>query len=51
MARKTFIGNLYKKTKDSVICSMTGHVQGSKAFSRYYNVEDEQKNEAINLIE
>lgn len=51
MARKTFIGNLYKKTKDSVICSMSGHVEGSKAFARYYKVENEDKINAINLTE
>ncbi len=51
MARKTFIGNLYKKTKDSVICSMSGHVEGSKAFARYFVVDDTQKNEALNLIQ
>lgn len=51
MARKTFIGNLYKKTKDSVICSMSGHVEGSKAFARYYKVENEDKINAVNLIE
>jgi hypothetical protein len=51
MARKSFIGNLYKKTKDSVICSMSGHVEGSKAFARYYRVENEDKINAVNLIE
>ena len=50
MARKTFIGNLYKKTKDSVICSMSGHKEGSKAFARYFTVDDEQKRKALNLI-
>jgi site-specific recombinase XerD len=50
MARKTFIGNLYKKTKDSVICSMSGHVEGSKAFARYFTVDDVQKRKALNLI-
>lgn len=51
MARKTFIGNLYKKTKDSVICSMSGHVEGSKAFARYYKVDNDDKINAVNLTE
>jgi integrase len=50
LARRTFISILHKKAKDSVIASMTGHSKTSKAFSRYYDVDDEQKVEVINLI-
>jgi site-specific recombinase XerD len=50
LARRTFISILHKKVKDSVIASMTGHVKTSKAFARYYDIEDEQKTEVINLI-
>jgi site-specific recombinase XerD len=50
LARRTFISILHKKAKDSVIASMTGHSKTSKAFSRYYDIEDEQKTEVINLI-
>jgi integrase len=50
LARRTFISILHKKVKDSVIASMTGHSKDSKAFSRYYDIEDEQKTEVINLI-
>ena len=36
MARRNFIGNLYKKVKDpELVSSMTGHVNGSRAFARY----------------
>lgn len=50
LARRTFISILHKKAKDSVIASMTGHSKTSKAFSRYYDIEEEQKTEVINLI-
>ncbi len=50
LARRTFISILHKKGKDSVIASMTGHSKTSKAFARYYDIDDEQKQEIINLI-
>ena len=44
MARRTFVGGLYQKAQDpNVIGSMSGHVSGSKAFSRYRKIEDEIK--------
>lgn len=52
MARRTFIGNLYKKVKDpNLIASMSGHVDGSSAFSRYRTIDDDIKRETISLIE
>ena len=52
IARRTFIGNLYSKVKDpNLIGSMSGHVEGSKAFARYRTHDDEIKTETINLIE
>jgi len=50
MARRTFVGTLYKKVKDDVIGSMSGHVKGSKAFARYYDIDEEMKQEAIDLL-
>lgn len=51
-ARKTFIASLKKAgNDDSVIASMSGHIKGSKAFGRYYAVDDEQKLDAIKDIE
>jgi len=29
---------------------MSGHKEGSKAFARYFTVDDEQKRKALNLI-
>jgi site-specific recombinase XerD len=51
MARRTFIGILHKKAKNEVIASMSGHVENSKAFARYYNIDEEDQNEAITSIE
>lgn len=51
MARRTFIGNLYKRVKDpALISSMTGHTNGSRAFARYRDIDDEIKTELVNLI-
>lgn len=52
MARRVFIGGLFKKgVKDSVISSMSGHIIGSKAFTRYFHVDNDDQKEAIRLIE
>ncbi len=51
-ARKTFIGNLYKKVKDpNLIASMSGHTDGSRAFARYRKIDDEMKRELVNLLD
>lgn len=42
LARRTFIGNVYSVTPDpNIIGKMSGHVEGSKAFARYRNVDDD----------
>jgi integrase len=52
MARRVFIGNLHHKgAKNEIIASMSGHVENSKAFSRYYNINKEDQTEAMKLIE
>ena len=51
MARRNFIGNLYKKVKDpELVSSMTGHVNGSRAFARYREIDEETKVSLVNLI-
>lgn len=41
LARRTFIGNAYFNTPDpNIIGKMSGHVEGSKSFSRYRKIED-----------
>ncbi|MBQ2171630.1 MAG: phage integrase SAM-like domain-containing protein [Bacteroidales bacterium] len=52
IARRTFIGNLYKKVKDpNLIGSMSGHSEGSRAFSRYRNIDEEIKKELVKELE
>lgn len=50
-ARRTFVGLLYKKVPDpNLIASMSGHCEGSKAFSRYRSIDDEMKETLIEMI-
>ena len=52
MARRTFIGNIYKKVKDpNLIASLTGHTEGSKAFCRYRDIDTEMKKELVGLLD
>ena len=52
LARRTFIGNLYKQVKDpNLIASMSGHAEGSKAFARYRDIDDEIKVDLVKLLE
>ena len=52
MARRTFVGNLYKKVKDpNLVGSLSGHKEGSKAFVRYREIDDEIKTELVKMIE
>lgn len=52
LARRTFVGNLYRQVKDpNLIGSMSGHVEGSRAFARYRAIDDEAKMETIKALE
>jgi integrase len=52
MARRTFAGAAYKKVKDpNVVAKRTGHVEGSKAFCRYRDIDDDMLKEVIDMIE
>jgi len=52
IARRTFVGNLYSKVQDpSIVGSLSGHVEGSRAFARYRQIDDKIKTDIINLIE
>ena len=52
MARRTFIGNLYKKVQDpNLIGSMSGHAEGSKAFVRYRDIDEDMKKNVVSLID
>ena len=52
MARRTFIGNLYKKVKDpNLVGKLSGHCEGSKAFARYRDIDDDMIREMTNLLD
>nr|DAW61319.1 MAG TPA: Integrase [Caudoviricetes sp.] len=52
IARRTFVGNLYKKVKDpNLVGSLSGHKEGSIAFVRYREIDDEIKKDLVKLIE
>jgi len=51
MARKTFIGNAYKRCKDpALIARMSGHTEHSKSFCRYRDIDDDDLRELINKM-
>lgn len=52
MARRSFIGNIYKKVKDpNLVGALSGHKEGSKAFARYRAIDDDMKKELIGMLE
>jgi integrase len=52
LARRTFVGNLYKKVKDpNLVGALSGHKEGSRAFARYRDIDDDMKKELIGLME
>lgn len=51
LARRTFVGNAYLKAPDpSIVGSMSGHVEGSKSFRRYRNIEESTKRAIIEQL-
>ncbi|MDX9918239.1 MAG: phage integrase SAM-like domain-containing protein [Gudongella sp.] len=52
LARRCFVGNLYKQVKDpNLVGALSGHKEGSKAFARYREIDDEIKNELVKMLE
>ena len=52
MARRTFIGNIYKLVQDpNLISALTGHVEGSRAFSRYRTIDMDMKKDLVKILE
>lgn len=52
LARRTFVGNLYKQVKDpALVGALSGHVEGSTAFARYRDIDDEMKAGLVELLE
>ena len=52
LARRTFVGNLYKQVKDpNLIAKLSGHTEGSRAFARYRDIDEEMRKDLVNLLE
>lgn len=52
LARRTFIGNLYKQVHDpALISSLTGHAEHSKSFERYRAIDDDIKRDILKFIQ
>ena len=52
LARRTFIGNLYKQVADpNLIGAMSGHTEGSRAFARYRAIDDEMMAGLVGMLE
>ena len=52
LARRTFCGNLYKQVKDpNLVGALSGHKEGSKAFARYRDIDDEMKQDLVKMLE
>jgi len=52
MARRSFIGNIYKQVKDpNLVGALSGHKEGSKAFARYRTIDEDIKKELIGILE
>ena len=51
LARRTFVGNLYKQVKDpNLIAKRSGHAEGSRAFARYRDIDEDLRRELVNLL-
>jgi len=52
LARRCFVGNLYKQVKDpNVVGALSGHKDGSRAFARYREIDEQMKQELVKLLE
>ncbi len=51
LARRCFVGNLYKQVKDpNLVGVLSGHKEGSRAFARYREIDEEMKQDLVNLL-
>ena len=52
LARRCFIGNLYKQVKDpNLIGKLSGHSEGSRAFARYRDIDEDMRKELVTMLE
>lgn len=51
IARRTLVGNLYKKGYDqNKIATLSGHKEGSKAFARYRDIDEDMKKDMVDNL-
>ena len=52
MARRTVIGNVDKLVKNpNLVSALTGHVEGSRAFNRYRDIDIDKKKDLVKILE
>ena len=52
LARRTFVGNIYRKVKDpNLVSALSGHAEGSKAFARYREIDLKMKKDLVRILE
>lgn len=52
MARKTFIGNIYKEVRDqNLVSELTGHKPNSEAFLAYRDVDEEMRRDMVAILD
>ena len=52
LARRCFVGNLYKQVKDpNLVGALSGHKEGSRAFTRYREIDEQMKTELVKMLE
>ena len=52
VARHTLIGNIYKLVKDpNLVSALTGHVEESRAFTRYRTIDIDMKKDLVKILE
>ena len=52
LARRCFIGNLYKQVKDpNLVGALSGHKEGSRAFARYREIDEDMKRDLVSMLE
>lgn len=51
LARRTFIGNIFKRFKDqSIVGELSGHAPGSHAFARYREIDGDMRREMVDTV-
>lgn len=52
LARICFIGNLYKQEEDpNLVGVLSGHKEGSRAFARYREIDEDMKRDLVRMLE